>query len=119
LAGGAAITFWVTKHPRITLPATLLVALVYTGYYLPHYFRSFATLPTDAFRRHIRAAIDNRGERAALDVVAPWLEEFGEDELRYYLIRWGRYDCRGSEQALRELRERPHDPRRSPRRRKH
>jgi hypothetical protein len=85
----------------------VLGALVYSGYYIPHYFDSFAKLPADPFRRDIREAIDNRGDRGALDVVGPWLDQYGgEEELRYYLIRWDHYDCRSSATALQQLRER-------------
>lgn len=106
LAGGAAMAFWVSKYPRVVLPGLVLSTALYTGYYVPHYFRLFAELPEDPFRRDIREAIDARADRPALEVVKPWLDAYGgEEELRYYLIRWDKYDCEGSAVALRQLHE--------------
>ena len=104
-AGGAAFAFWSSQRPRIALPALVVAASVYTLYYVPSYFRVWEKIPDEYFRRDVRAAVDKRGDQPIVTVVKPWLDAYGgEQELRYYLIRWGGYDCQGSELALRELR---------------
>lgn len=106
LAGGAALAFWASKRPQIVLPVLCLGILLYTLTYLPSYFSVWKTLPDDPFRRDLREAVDRRGTQPILDVVTPWIEAYGgEDELRYYLIRWGGYSCESSEEALRERHE--------------
>jgi hypothetical protein len=60
-------------------------------------------VPEEYFRRDLRAAVDKRADEPILTAVKPWLDAYGEEELRYYLIRWGQYSCNGSELALREL----------------
>src|SRR5262249_13770927 len=113
LAGGAAFAFWVAKRPQLTLPILCVGALLYSAAYLPSYFSVWKTLPNDPFRRDLREAIDRQGPRTILETVQPWLDAYGgEEELRYYLIHWGGYDCQSSETALRALhdqkRERRH-----------
>jgi hypothetical protein len=106
LAGGAALAFWSSKRPQLALPALCLGTLLYTLTYLPGYFGVWQTLPDDPFRRDLREAVDRRGTTPILDVVTPWLDAYGgEEELRYYLIRWGGYSCESSETALRERHE--------------
>jgi hypothetical protein len=109
LAGGAAVAFWISKHARYVLPALVVGCSLYTLYYVPSYFRVFQGMPDDPFRRDVREAVDTRGDKPILSVVRPWLDAYGgEEELRYYLIRWGGYSCHSSDEALRALhREQP------------
>jgi hypothetical protein len=103
LAGGAAIAFWVSKRPRLVLPLLALGCSLYTLHYMSRYFEGGKTLPTDSFRRDLRQAVDDRGNTPILDVVSPWIDTYGgEEELRYYLIRWGHYNCQTSDSALHE-----------------
>ena len=104
LAGGAALTFWACLRPRVVLPALVVGTTLYTLYYLPSYQHVWKKIPKGDFRSDIRAAVDQRGDRPIAEVVKPWLDAYGEEELRYYLIRWGRYGCQSSEVALSELR---------------
>lgn len=103
-AGGAAIAFWVSKRPQLVLPWLVVGCSIYTLHYIPTYFAVGKTLPDDYFRRDLRAAVDQRGNKPILDVVAPWVGSYGgEEELRYYLIRWGHFTCETSDTALHEL----------------
>jgi hypothetical protein len=104
LAGGAAMAFWASRRPTLVLPALVLGTALYTLYYVPSYFRVWQTLPKDSFRRDLRAAVDERGHQSILAAIKPWLDAYGGDEeLRYYLIRWGGYSCQNSQVALSEL----------------
>jgi len=102
-AGGAALTFWVSLRPRLVLPALVLGMTLYTFYYVPSYFSVWKKVPVENFRRDVRAAVDERGHEPIAKVIKPWLSAYSEEELRYYLIRWGGYDCHGSASALAEL----------------
>ncbi|HET8938958.1 MAG TPA: hypothetical protein VFN67_36190 [Polyangiales bacterium] len=103
-AGGASFAFWVSKRPQLVLPLLVLGCFLYTLHYMPKYFESGKTLPNDYFRRDLREAVDNRGNKPILDVVGPWIDTYGgEEELRYYLIRWGHFNCQTSDTALHEL----------------
>lgn len=103
LAGGAALTFWASLRPRLVLPTLVLGTTLYTAYYVPAYFRVWKEVPHDSFRRDIRASVDERGDQPILHVIKPYLRSYPEEELRYYLIRWGHYNCESSEMALAEL----------------
>lgn len=103
LAGGAALSFWVSLRPRLVLPALVLGATLYTSYYVPNYFNVWKKVPVDSFRRDLRAAVDAREHKPVLEVVKPYLNAYSAEELRYYLIRWGGYGCHSSAAALDQL----------------
>lgn len=100
LAGGAAWAFWATIKPRLVLPALVVGTTLYTLYYVPAYFRVWHKVPEESFRRDLRAAVDGRGHEPIIHVVKPFLRSYPAEELRYYLIRWGRYDCHSSAAAV-------------------
>jgi 4-amino-4-deoxy-L-arabinose transferase-like glycosyltransferase len=117
LAGAAALTFWTSLRPRLVLPAIVLGTSLYTLYYLPNYFSVWKTVPVAEFRRDVRAAVEARGHKPLLEVLEPFLDAYPQEELRYYLMRWGGYDCQSSEPALHALQQ-EHDAIKRNRRRK-
>jgi hypothetical protein len=104
LASGAALAWVVQLRPRFIL-LVAGVAAVYSVLYLPRYFDVYKHAPVDTFRRDLWEAIQNRGNTTAAVAVRPLLDRYGDDELRYYLIRWDHMGCRSSEKALHRLRQ--------------
>jgi hypothetical protein len=107
LFSGAILTLaW--AYRRWALPATTAVAMVFTAYYLPMYYRSYQTLDGGLFHREITESLarDNDGENQlpVADTLSHHLGH-GNEVLRYYLITEGRFGCDQSSEKMKEIRE--------------
>jgi len=94
------------------LPAvTAGLALVYTGYFLPGYFRVYGRVDSGVFFRDLSEAVDaakqRQPPRSVLRVLRPFARRYGPEVLRYYLMHDGGLGCEESLKAYEQLRGRP------------
>ena len=89
------------------LPIVLVIlAALYSGYYLPRYFAAYRDVDPDVFQRDVVAAV--RAAKAkggsAREAVLPFLSRHSDEYLRYFLMHYDGASCRESAALLRELR---------------
>ena len=90
------------------LPAvTASLALVYTGYFLPEYFRVFRHVDSGVFYRDLSEAVEaakqRQPQRSILRTLRPFSRRYGPEVLRYYLMHDGGLKCEQSLKAYEQL----------------
>ena len=90
------------------LPAvTAGVALAYTLYFLPGYFRVFGQVDSGVFHRELSEAVQagkqRQPPRSILRTLRPFARRYGPEVLRYYLMHDGGLKCEESLKAYEQL----------------
>jgi len=83
--------------------ATALVAVAYTGYFLPEYFRIYGNVESGVFYRDVSDALRRREQarapRTVLRTLRPFVRRYRQEVLRYYLMHDGGLTCSESLEA--------------------
>ena len=87
--------------------ATAIVAVVYTAYFLPDYFRIYKNADSGIFYGDISDAIAARKvpwrRRSVRKVLQPFARRYPHHVLRYYLMHDGRMKCQESLEAYKAM----------------
>lgn len=88
---------------------TLAVALVYSGWYLPGYFRFYRNIDPNVFHRDITEAIaagaSAQPPRSAAESLRPLVPRYGDQILRYFLMHHDHLTCDASRDLLLQMRQ--------------
>jgi hypothetical protein len=87
---------------------TVVVALVYSAFYLPGYFRFYETIHPDVFHRDITEAISAgaaaKPPRTAAESLRPLFPRYGDEVLRYFVMHYDHLGCQASGDLLQRMR---------------
>jgi hypothetical protein len=90
------------------LPAvTAAVALAYTAYFLPGYFRLYRHVDSGVFFRDLAGAVEagshKHPPRSIIRTLRPFAKRYGPEVLRYYLMHDGKLTCDQSQKVYEYL----------------
>ena len=101
LAAGWAARRWVPV-------VTVVIAVIYSAFYLPGYFRFYRDINPDVFHRDITEAIAAgaaaQPPRTAAESLRPLLPRYGDEVLRYFVMHHDHLSCRAGGEVLQRLR---------------
>ncbi len=84
-------------------PLTAALALVYTGYFLPGYFRLYGHIDSAVFYRDLAGAMEagkhKHPPRPIIRTLRPFAKRYGPEVLRYYLMHDGNLTCEQSQKV--------------------
>jgi hypothetical protein len=115
LFSGAVLALAQKRLPSV--PAlTAVVALAYSGYFLPQYFRVYRNADPGIFHRDISEALiaAKQAQRPVpvLRVLRPFTKRYGQEVLRYYLMHDAGLKCQESLATYEQMRHvRPRETR--------
>jgi hypothetical protein len=86
--------------------ATAVVALAYSAYFLPGYFRIYRNVDSGVFYRDVSEALarkPTRPQHAVLRTLRPFVRRYRQEVLRYYLMHDAKLSCQESLDAYAKM----------------